>query len=68
MTWTRPPAVTGVPHTATAPGVTLLLAMAFVMAYVLGTCLPVFQFAPLFRWTSFAGGVSITYCVPGGVS
>jgi len=48
-------------HTATAPGVTLLLAMVLAMVHVLGTRLPVFRFAPLFRWASFAGEVSIAY-------
>ncbi len=39
----------------------LLLGGALALLHLIGTRLPLFKVIPLFRWTSFAGGVSITY-------
>lgn len=39
----------------------VLLGSALALLHIIGTRLPLFQIIPLFRWTSFAGGVSITY-------
>ncbi len=39
----------------------LLLGGGLALLHLIGTRLPLFSIIPLFRWTSFAGGVSITY-------
>ena len=42
-----------------SPGLILAIALAVVHAF--GTRLPIFAIIPRFRWTSFAGGVSLSY-------
>ena len=39
----------------------LLLAIALALVHGFATRLPIFSFIPRFRWTSFAGGVSLSY-------
>lgn len=51
--------------TDTGPGMAalpiLLLSAALALLHIIGTKLPLFALIPLYRWTSFAGGVSITF-------
>ncbi len=42
-----------------SPG--LILAIALALVHGLATRLPIFSIIPRFRWTSFAGGVSLSY-------
>ena len=42
-----------------SPG--LILAIALALVHGFATRLPIFSFIPRFRWTSFAGGVSLSY-------
>ena len=39
----------------------LILAIALALVHGFGTKLPIFNLIPRFRWTSFAGGVSLSY-------
>jgi hypothetical protein len=42
-----------------SPGLILAIALAIVHGFA--TRLPIFVIVPRFRWTSFAGGVSLSY-------
>ena len=53
----------GRPGAVCLAGVVLVITVfsALALVHLIGTRLPLFSIIPLFRWTSFAGGVSITY-------